>query len=169
MFFWNPAVWRLNAWKHCRIFRSVGISLSPGSCQLFVRCLSKHTDIYIFKIKIKIKRRPNYLHSWGQHPFEQFLIARTPFWKLTLLFKIKPQESWNPTSTGQLPMQRARQIKQILNLDQFYSVRDQTHGGWYRPKQSAHPRPDWRKGISDLTSLTAQLYGLISLRHLVNL
>ncbi|KAL4968478.1 uncharacterized protein BDV14DRAFT_167129 [Aspergillus stella-maris] len=53
----------------------------------------------------------DYLPSWGQLPVEQYLI-----------------ESWNPASTEQPPMQRARLVKQFLNLDQLNSDWYPTHG-----------------------------------------
>ncbi|KAL4804206.1 hypothetical protein BDV18DRAFT_162613 [Aspergillus unguis] len=53
----------------------------------------------------------DYLPSWGQLPVEQYLI-----------------ESWNPASTEQPPTQRARLVKQFLNLDQHNSDWYQTYG-----------------------------------------
>ncbi|KAL4938213.1 hypothetical protein BDV06DRAFT_232056 [Aspergillus oleicola] len=53
----------------------------------------------------------DYLPSWGQLPVEQYLI-----------------ESWNPASTEQPPMQRARLVKQFLDLDQLNLYWYPTHG-----------------------------------------
>ncbi|KAL2817076.1 hypothetical protein BDW59DRAFT_175608 [Aspergillus cavernicola] len=53
----------------------------------------------------------DYLPSWGQLPVEQYLI-----------------ESWTPASTEQAPTQRARLVKQFLNLDQLNPDWDPTGG-----------------------------------------
>ncbi|KAA8651086.1 hypothetical protein EYZ11_009135 [Aspergillus tanneri] len=54
----------------------------------------------------------DYLPSWGQLPVEQYLI-----------------ESWNPASTEQPSTQRARLVKQFLNIDHFNADWDPTRGG----------------------------------------
>ncbi|KAH8434268.1 uncharacterized protein LDX57_011906 [Aspergillus melleus] len=53
----------------------------------------------------------DYLPSWGQLPAEQYLI-----------------QFWNPASTEQPSTQRARLVKQFLNLDQLNSDWDPTDG-----------------------------------------
>ncbi|KAK1142219.1 hypothetical protein N8T08_008145 [Aspergillus melleus] len=54
----------------------------------------------------------DYPPSWGQLPVEQYLI-----------------ESWNPASTEQPSTQRARLVKQFLNIDHFNADWDPTCGG----------------------------------------